>query len=96
MEEIRNEGAVLLDQGDLEKVAGGNDEEVQTLKTLDEIENSPIFDKLKKQLRKYKDAGYSKKADSTVTDLVRYALSLGYFVSSLAGIKFVKKYWDLV
>ena len=53
MEEIRNEGAVLLDQGDLEKVAGGNDEEVQTLKTLDEIENSPIFDKLQKRLRKY-------------------------------------------
>ena len=52
----------MLDQGDLEKVAGGNDEEVQTLKTLAEIENSPIFDKLKKRLRKYKDAGYSKKS----------------------------------
>lgn len=96
MEEIKNEDTVLLDQEDLNKVSGGADELEQGLRTLAEIESSSIFNKLKKRLRNCKDAGYSKTAELTLLDIIGYARSLGYAVTSTAGHSFIRKYWDLV
>ena len=96
MEEIKNEEAVLLDQEELEEATGGIDEPKRAFLTLEDVENSPIFSKLKAWLGRYRNAGHSKTASATVENLRNYVGSYDYYISDMTAVRFIKKYWDLV
>ncbi|MBO7677708.1 MAG: hypothetical protein J6S49_09350 [Erysipelotrichaceae bacterium] len=96
MEEIKNEETKALNKEELENASGGVDEKATLLSSLEEVENSPIFEKLKSWLRKYKDAGHHKNAEATLVNVQRCVISLGYFITFQAGHAFIRKYWDLV
>ena len=96
MKEIKNEEAVLLEQEDLEEATGGIDNPKGMFLTVADVENSPIFDKLKTWLGKYKKAGHSKTAPATVYKLRGYVGSYEYLINDHAAFGFIKKYWDLV
>jgi hypothetical protein len=80
---------------DLNNVAGGSNDGMIVLKTVEEIENSPIFDELKAWIRKKKRAGYPYTGSGEA--LYYYAYKLGYILGNIRpAIDFCEKYWKKV
>ena len=96
MEENKNKDIESIKQKELEEVSGGFSDPKGMFQTLEELETSPVFEKLKKWLGKYKRAGYTKTAPRTVYKLREYLTSLEYLINDPAAFGFIKKYWDLV
>ena len=80
----------------LDCVSGGANDGGGYLNSLEEIENSPIFNKLKTWLGRRKKAGYELKTGITQA-LCDYASKLGYVLGNgKPAAEFCKKYWDQV
>ena len=92
------EDTMELHQEVLDKVAGGVFSEIR-LNTIEEIESSPIFEKLKEKLAYYThridvyDEAYKTRVEN---ELGLVARKNGYFFNRALGQEFIRKYKDLV
>ena len=92
---MENTENMNLNITDLNNVSGGSNGEKKVLKSLEEIESSPIFDELKAWLRKKKRAGYPYSGSGGA--LYNYAYELGYILGNRRpAFDFCEKYWKQV
>ena len=84
-----------LNISDLNNVAGGSNDGMIVLKSLEEIENSPVFNELIVWIRKHKKAGYPYTGSGGA--LYNYAYKLGYILGNRRpAFDFCEKYWKQV
>ena len=92
---MENTENTILYNTDLDNVSGGSKGDKIALKTLEEIESSPIFNELKAWLRKKKRAGYPYTGAGGA--LYNYAYELGYILGNRRpAFDFCEKYWNQV
>ena len=91
-----------LNEKEEEKVSGGVRHKTGDFQTIEDIENSPIFEQLKNKIIELRNsAGFTELSSASRVIWVKVRVEPiikenGYTIEEKLLIVFIKKYWDLV
>ena len=90
-----------LNEIEEQQVTGGRKRDNYDFSTLEALENSPIFEQLKNEIKNIKySVNFTELNTSRIFEITRKLKIIikenGYTVYENAAIQFTKKYWDLV
>ena len=90
-----------LNEIEEQQVTGGRKRDNYDFSTLEALENSPIFEQLKNEIKNIKySINFTELNTSRIFEITRKLKIIikenGYTVYENAAIQFTKKYWDLV